>query len=192
MHAATVRWGMLALRFALHSFHTLERVTVMAKRKRRTATRSAPVTKIVKAAAPIIRVSAPRAAPARRRTHRRRRSGSSLGGMTGGLISNESIQMAVGGALYGFAVKQGLIDKLPAIPVLGRTGTAAILLDYWSRHGGGQLAHRAARAAAAIAGYQLGHDGKISGDENFVTSGSFTMGDDATTPGSLAGDEDSY
>lgn len=105
--------------------------------------------------------------------------------MTGGLISNESIQMAVGGALYGFAVKQGLVDKLPAIPVLGRTGTAAILLDYWSRHGGGQLAHRAARAAAAIAGYQLGHDGKISGDE---ASGSFTMGD-ASTPGSLAGDD---
>jgi hypothetical protein len=112
--------------------------------------------------------------------------------MTGGLISNESIQMAVGGALYGFAVKQGLIDKLPAIPVLGRTGTAAILLDYWSRHGGGQLAHRAARAAAAIAGYQLGHEGKISGsDEHDLVSGSFTMGD-ATTPGSLAGDEDGY
>lgn len=160
----------------------------MAKRKRRTATRSAPVTKIVKAAAPIIRVSAPRA-PAKRRHHRRRRS-SSLGGMTGGLISNEAIQMAVGGALYGFAVKQGIVDKLPAIPVLGRTGTAAILLDYWSRHGGGQLAHRAARAAAAIAGYQLGHDGSISGDD-MVTSGSFTMGD-ATTPGSLAGDDDSY
>jgi hypothetical protein len=111
--------------------------------------------------------------------------------MTGGLISNEAIQMAVGGALYGFAVKQGIIDKLPAIPILGRTGTAAILLDYWSRHGGGQLAHRAARAAAAIAGYQLGHEGKISGDDNMVTSGSFTMGD-ASTPGSLAGDEDGY
>jgi hypothetical protein len=98
----------------------------------------------------------------------------------GGIVSNETVQMAVGGALYGFAVKSGVIAKLPAIPVLGRTGTAAILLDYWSRHGGGQMAGRAARAAAAIAGYQLGAEGKISGD--------FAMGDDATTPGSLAGD----
>lgn len=158
----------------------------MAKRKRRTATR-APQTKIIRAAAPIIRVSAPRA-PARRRTHRRRKSHSGGGGMgIGSIISSDSVQMAIGGALYGFAVKQGLVDKLPAIPVLGRTGTAAILLDYWARHGGGQLAHRAARAAAAIAGYQLGHEGKISGPADEV-NGSFAMGD-ATTPGSLAGDD---
>lgn len=162
----------------------------MAKRKR-TATRRAPTTKIIKAAAPIIRVSAPRAAPARRHV-RRRRSRSSGGMGVGSIISSDSVQMAIGGALYGFAVKQGLVDKLPAIPVLGRTGTAAILLDYWARHGGGQLAHRAARAAAAIAGYQLGHEGKISGDDNLVTAGSFAMGEDATTPGSLAGDEDGY
>lgn len=82
--------------------------------------------------------------------------------------------MAIGGALYGYAVKSGIVAKLPAIPVLGRTGTAAILLDYFSRHGGGHLAGRAARAAAAIAGYQLGSEGSIQGD--------------ATTPGSLAGD----
>lgn len=87
--------------------------------------------------------------------------------------------MALGGAIYGFAVKSGIVAKLPEIPVLGRTGTAAIVLDYWSRHGGGRLVHTAARAAAAIAGYQLGAEGKISGD--------FAMGD-ATTPGSLAGD----
>ena len=115
--------------------------------------------------------------------------------MGGGLVSNESIQMAIGGALYGFAVKSGLVAKLPEIPVLGRTGTAAILLDYWSRHGGGMLAHRAARAAAAIAGYQLGAEGKISGDfvttGDFDTAGDFAMGS-ATTPGALNGDDDGY
>ena len=103
--------------------------------------------------------------------------------------------MAIGGALYGYAVKSGLVAKLPAIPVLGRTGTAAILLDYWSRHGGGQIAHRAARAAAAIAGYQLGHEGSISGDlvtsGDFVTTGDFAMGD-ASVPGDVSGDHDSY
>jgi len=156
----------------------------MAKRRKRATTK----TKIVRvsaprAAAPIIKVSAPRATPARRRGRSRRRVGGGGGGMAGGLISNESIQMAIGGALYGFAVKQGLVAKLPEIPVLGRTGTAAILLDYWSRHGGGNLAHRAARAAAAIAGYQLGAEGKITGD----LDGDMVLGD-ATTPGSLAGD----
>lgn len=103
--------------------------------------------------------------------------------------------MAIGGALYGYAVKSGLVAKLPAIPVLGRTGTAAILLDYWARHGGGQIAHRAARAAAAIAGYQLGAEGKISGDlstsGDYEANGDFAMGD-ATTPGSMAGDDDGY
>lgn len=145
----------------------------MAKKRRRTATRT--TTKVVRVGspAPIIRVSSPRA-PARRRRVGRRRSGG--GGGIGGIVSNESLQMAIGGAMYGFAVKSGMIAKLPAIPVLGRTGTAAILLDYWARHGGGQLAHRAARAAAAIAGYQLGAEGSIQGL------------DDATTPGSLAGD----
>jgi len=168
----------------------------MAAKKRRAATsRAAPVTRIVKAPAPIIRVSAPRAARVtrRRRSPARRVGG---GGSLGGIISNEAIQMAIGGALYGYAVKSGLVAKLPAIPVLGRTGTAAILLDYWSRHGGGQIAHKAARAAAAIAGYQLGAEGKISGDlqttgDDFVTTGDFAMGD-ASTPGSLAGDDDGY
>jgi hypothetical protein len=152
----------------------------MAKKKRAAATKTRTVTKIVRAAAPIVRVSAPRAAPVHRRRARRRSSGSFGIGGAGGIVSNETIQMAIGGALYGFAVKSGLIAKLPAIPVVGRTGTAAILLDYWSRHGGGQMAHRAARAAAAIAGYQLGAEGKIQGD--------FAMGTDATTPGSLTGE----
>ena len=144
------------------------------RRKKRAATRT--TTKVVRvgsAPAPIIRVSSPRAAPVRRRRSSGRRR--SVGGV-GGIVSNETVQMAIGGALYGFAVKQGLIAKLPAIPILGRTGTAAILLDYWSRHGGGHWAGRAARAAATIAGYQLGAEGSIQGDY------------DATTPGSLAGD----
>lgn len=156
----------------------------MAKKRKRAATRVQ--TKIIRASspAPVIKVSAPRAAPVRRRrSHRRRRSGGGGGGAIAGLVSNETVQMAVGGALYGFAVKSGLVAKLPAIPILGRTGTAAIAFDYWSRHGGGPWAGRAARAAAAIAGYQLGHDGTISGD--------FMMGDehDATTPGSMSGDD---
>lgn len=156
------------------------------KRRRVVSSRSAPAgVKIVRAPAPIVRVSAPRAPAKRRRSSPRRRSSGGLGG----IVSNETVQMAIGGALYGYAVKSGIVAKLPAIPVLGRTGTAAILLDYFSRHGGGQLAGRAARAAAAIAGYQLGSNGKIEGDLN--TTGDFAMGD-ASTPDSLAGDDDGY
>ena len=158
----------------------------MAKSKRRVvSSREAPVTKIVRAPAQIIKVQAPRAPAKRKATRRRRRSsGSSMGGAVGGLISSEAIQMAVGGALYGYAVKSGVVAKLPPIPVLGRTGTAAILLDYWARHGGGQIAHRAARAAAAIAGYQLGHEGTISGD--------LSLSGDAEPGDMVHGDADSY
>jgi hypothetical protein len=158
----------------------------MAKAKRRVvSSREAPVTKIVRAPAQIIKVQAPRAPAKRKATRRRRRSsGTSMSGAVGGLVSSEAIQMAVGGALYGYAVKSGLVAKLPAIPVLGRTGTAAILLDYWARHGGGQIAHRAARAAAAIAGYQLGNEGKISGD--------FSMGDADPADMVHGDDSDSY
>lgn len=143
----------------------------MARRRRRTATRT--TTKIVRVGspAPIVRVQTPRA-PARRRRRGRRRSGS-VGRIGSGLISNESIQMAIGGMIYGYAVKTKLIDSLPALPLLGKTGTAAIILDYFGRHGGGQIAMRASRAAAAIAGYQLGSEGAIQGDAN-----EFVMGDD--------------
>jgi hypothetical protein len=154
----------------------------MAKKRRRAAT--SVKTKIIRASAPspIIRVQQA-AAPVRR--SRRRRSPvrrNSVGGAVGGIVSNETIQMAIGGALYGFAVKSGLVAKLPAIPVVGRTGTAAILLDYFSRRGGGPWVGKAARAAACIAGYQLGAEGAIQGD--------FMMGnDDATTPGSVNADD---
>lgn len=149
----------------------------MAKRRRRTKIGTTKIVRVGASPAPIIRVSAPRAAPARRKRRASRghsRGGSSIGG---GIVSNETIQMAIGGALYGFAVKSGLVSKLPAVPVLGRTGTAAILLDYWSRHGGGQMAHRAARAAAAIAGYQLGSEGSIQGDLMLGDAGTPISGD---------------
>lgn len=93
------------------------------------------------------------------------------------------MQAFVGGAIYGYAVKSGLVAKLPALPVIGRTGTAALLLAYWGNHGGGRHVHSAAIAAASIAGYQLGNEGSIQGD--------FAMGADATTPGSVNAD-DSY
>jgi hypothetical protein len=89
------------------------------------------------------------------------------------------ISDAIGGALFGFAVKQGWVAKLPAIPVIGRTGTAAIVLHYLAKRGGGVYVKRAAVAAAVIAGYQLGSTGSILGDAGTpVGDDSYADGDD--------------
>jgi hypothetical protein len=120
--------------------------------KRRSSYALAPRTTVVRAPAPIIRVSAPRA-PKRRRSHRR----SSGGG--GG--NSRLMKGGLGGLAFGLLVKSGVVDKLPEIPVIGRTGTAALALNYFSK-GQGMLGD-AAFAAACIAGYQMGFEGHIHG-----------------------------
>jgi len=137
----------------------------MAKRRKRAAS-AAKVIRVgaPRAAAPIIKVSAPRAAPVRRRRRggRRRSNGMSIAGLAGGpfggLVGN-----VLGGAIVGFATKQGYVDKLPEIPVIGRMGAMAIGLHYFARHGGGTIARQASMAAGCIAGYQLGSEGHIHG-----------------------------
>jgi hypothetical protein len=113
--------------------------------------------------APIIRVSAP-AAMTRRAKVRRHAA------RVGGIVGNSVVSDAIGGAIVGYLVKSGLVAKLPAVPFLGRMGTAALAADFIARRGGGDMARRVARGCATIAGYQLGHDGAIQGDD-FVTSG---------------------
>lgn len=147
-------------------------------KKRRTS--GANTTRIVVAPAPAAPLAKRRrrASPVRRkRAAPRRRRSSSVGHFGGGLVSSETIQMAIGGALFGYAVKSGLVAKLPEIPIIGRTGTAALLLDYFGRHGGGHYCTKASRAAAAIAGYQLGSEGKITGDANEYIQGDFMAGE---------------
>lgn len=97
-----------------------------------------------------------------------------------GRAMETGIADAMGGAIFGFAVKQGWVAKLPAIPVIGRTGTAAIVLHYIAKRGGGEYVRRAAVAAAVIAGYQLGSTGAILGDGGTPVSGddSYADGDD--------------
>jgi hypothetical protein len=143
----------------------------MAKRKTKSRSTSTRIVQIpARQSAPIIKVSAPRA-PAKRKASRRRRVGG--GGGSSLMPGSGTLGIGAGGALYGFAVKSGWVAKLPAIPVIGRTGTAAILLDYWGKRGGGQMVKNAALAAAAIAGYQLGSEGSImgGGGQHFATAG---------------------
>lgn len=114
-----------------------------------------------RAAAPIIRISTPRAITPHKTKHKRR-SGSTAG--RGG-SKEYMIGAAVGGAVVGFVEKSGMLGQLPVIPMLGKKGTFAVI-GYWM--GGTKkpgMMRDAILAAATLAGYELGKEGKISGDE---------------------------
>ena len=108
----------------------------------------------IRAPAPIIKVSAPRAAPKHKKHHHRRHHA---------VLSQASLLgMGIGGAVVGFLEHQ-FGDKLPTIPLLGRKGTLAVGLYIFGKGKGG-IIRDATVAAAAIAGYELGSTGKITGD----------------------------
>lgn len=115
-----------------------------------------------KAAAPIIRVTAPRAAPVTRR--RRRRSGSRVSGDAGSF--KNQIGAGIGGFVFGYIETK--FPNLPTLPIIGRAGTVAVACHFLRKQGGfghAPLIRDVGMAAAVIAGYQLGKTGKISGDE---------------------------
>lgn len=77
-------------------------------------------------------------------------------------MKDRALKMGIGGLAYGFIEKQ---PNIPTIPMLGRAGSIAVGAYFL----GGQkpgLAQDVCLAAAVIAGYQLGRDGKISGDDD--------------------------
>jgi hypothetical protein len=133
----------------------------MAK-KRKTATRTQ--TKIIRmnaprAAAPIVvRTSS---SPARRKVVRHRRS--RVGGAAG--LNGKTIAgVVIGGALLGW-IEKNYGAKLPVIPVLGTKGTIAIGAYFAHKQGfAREISRDVCIAAAATAGYQLGKEGKVSGD----------------------------
>lgn len=150
----------------------------MAKKRRKSApsARTSSVrTQVIRTPAPIVRVSAPRALPARRQAPRRRRRVGGFGGGGGGKVRS-LVNPALAGGAVGMLVKSGLIDKLPAIPVIGRLGAAAIGLSYFG--GNSPLVRDMSHGLAFLSGYQLTHDGSISGDDDFSTMGLDTMGDE--------------
>lgn len=128
----------------------------MAKRRTRRASSSRAIT--VRPAAPqIIRVSGGGGGVRRRRSGRRRH-----GGGHGGFTTTTLFNGAMGGALLGF-VDTAIGTKLPTIPMLGRAGTIALgcyLLGKGKGHG---MLRDMAIAAAAVAGYEIGTKGSISG-----------------------------
>jgi hypothetical protein len=114
--------------------------------------------------APVIRIAAPRTAGVvKHKKHTRRRSSNSAGS------GKTLIGTAVGGAVLGFIEKQ--FPTLPTVPLLGRAGTIAVAAHFLSKQGGqtSGILRDVALAGAAIAGYQLGKEGKVSGDDDYVS-----------------------
>ena len=75
------------------------------------------------------------------------------------------IGTAIGGAVLGFAEKRW--TTLPTVPVLGRAGTIALAAYFLSKRGGtfSGVLRDVALAGAAVAGYEMGKEGKIAGDD---------------------------
>jgi hypothetical protein len=102
-----------------------------------------------------------RASIARRRSPKRRRSSSSRGE---GSYKNRLIGTAMGGLGYGL-IEKHFGAQIPALPFVGRSGTVAIACYFFaSKH---PVIKDVGIAAAAIAGYSYGKEGKVSGDDDF-------------------------
>jgi hypothetical protein len=69
---------------------------------------------------------------------------------------------AAAGLVVGLVEKQGILDKLPTLPLLGKKGTAAVALHYFAKGKGGMI-RDAKIALAVLAGYDLGKTGAIVG-----------------------------
>lgn len=132
----------------------------MAKRRRSTTTivRTAPAFGGFRAAAPIIKVSAPRAPAVHKKKHRRKGGG---GGESSSLTSKENMALATGAVVLGFIDRQGM--KIPTVPMLGRAGSIAVGGMLIGKHMKLPIATKVGKAALVIALYELGKSGKIEG-----------------------------
>jgi hypothetical protein len=99
----------------------------------------------------------------RRRGRKSRRRSSSSGGGGRASFQKRLIGVAIGGGAYGLIEKS--FPSLPTLPLVGKSGTIAVLAYFAA--GNNQLLQDIGVAAAAIAGYSLGKEGKISGDFDF-------------------------
>jgi hypothetical protein len=85
------------------------------------------------------------------------------GGKSGRQSSEKQLMgIVIGGLIYGFA--EAKMTSLPTIPVLGKVGTVALAAHFLGKGKPGVITD-VRNAAAAIAGYEMGSKGSISGDE---------------------------
>ena len=87
--------------------------------------------------------------------------------------------VAIGGAIVGYVEKKW--PNLPTLPMIGRTGTIAIVCYFLGKRGGmasNSIVRDMGIAAASIAGYSLGKEGKVAGED--------VEGDDDDVSGAIA------
>lgn len=108
---------------------------------------------------PARRRASPRKKPEKKHHHRK---------ASGKLSAKSLMAAAIGGAALGYVDKN--FPNIPTIPMLGRAGTIALVAYFLSSKGSsvagfsvGSIARDVAIAGAGVAGYELGHDGKVSG-----------------------------
>lgn len=109
-----------------------------------------------RSAAPIIRVSAPRAAP--KKKHHRKKGTAGNGAVT----QQGLINLALGGAVFGF-IEKSFGAQLPTLPIVGRAGSITIAAFFMAKGKSSGIMADVARAGAVLSGYQVGSTGKISG-----------------------------
>jgi hypothetical protein len=133
----------------------------MAKRK--TATQSRAIVVRERSPAPIIKVSAPRAAPVKKGKRRRSHGGGhsrSIGSATGAMSATKSGSLALGGFIYGYIEKN--VPQVPTLPLIGKSGAIALIAYFMGGKNPGIIAD-IGNAASVIAGYSFGSTGRVSG-----------------------------
>jgi hypothetical protein len=136
----------------------------MAKRKTHQAQSRAIVVR-ERSPAPIIKVSAPRAAPVKKGKRRRHHNGGggggrSIGSATGSMSATKSGSLALGGFIYGYIEKN--VPQVPTLPLIGKSGAIALIAYFMGGKNPGIIAD-IGNAASVIAGYSFGSTGRVSG-----------------------------
>lgn len=133
----------------------------MAKKKTQAPSRAIVIRE--RSPAPIIRMSAPRAAPVKK--HKRKRGGGgggskSIGSATGAMSATKSGGLALGGFIYGYIEKN--VPQVPTLPLIGKSGAIALIAYFMGGKQAGIIAD-IGNAASVIAGYSFGSTGRVSG-----------------------------
>lgn len=135
----------------------------MAKRKTAHANQSRAIVVRERSPAPIIKVSAPRAAPVKKGKRRRHHGGgrsSAIGSATGAMSATKSGSLALGGFIYGYIEKN--VPQVPTLPLIGKSGAIALIAYFMGGKNPGIIAD-IGNAASVIAGYSFGSTGRVSG-----------------------------
>lgn len=119
---------------------------------------------VIRQPAPVIKVTGKK-----HHKHHGHHGGAGLGG----LFSPKRTALMMGAFAVGVLEKQNVLQQLPALPIIGRTGTIGVAAHMMAGGRGG-LADDIATAALIIAAHELGSTGSIVGGEG---------GSDWETPG---------